>query len=331
MNKTPRTPKIPKDPQIQSADAGGWDKHDYALLGLAVATATLADLALVKAPASTRFLGRLHPGSPVTGWLRTRSAEWHQCWGKPLERWAEVPFDFAHHQAVPGLRPKLHRLMSPGHDPLIGLAVGLRDLLRGEATLVDKFGQTHVLPGIAEPMRLDAAVVCQLAHLLSDVFTRAGLPAPGFSALLGITARSPFQLRPDGDAVNWNDVARWMYAQGFDLRHFLTQGLTVAAVELVVRGGWLLARYGREVTERDRRRLEDLRLVAHSLVTGGSLLKVALTKNPLYLNIAQVYAVAGMLLGRAAPHARRAAQALADRFVKEGTARQAIKIFRRVA
>lgn len=273
-----------------------WERRDYAVVTLAVLAATITDAALVKIPQDTKFLGKVSAGSPVTGWLKGHSDWAHKTFGKRFEEWAKVPFDFAHHKAVEGLRPKTHRLMSPGHDLLLGLFYGIRDLMKGQATLIDKNGVQVLLSSEQDPLGFTAAVVRWLAHLLSDVFTTMGLPVPGFSALTTVQATSPFKLRPDGDLVAWKDVARWMYTNGFDLRHFLTQGLTPATVELVVRGYWLLEHYGKEVTEEDKNKLEAMLLVAHGLTLSRNLLKIALTRNPLHFNAAEFSAVVGRLM-----------------------------------
>jgi hypothetical protein len=44
---------------------------------------------------------------------------------------------------------------------------------------------------------------------------------------------------PESERVSWTDVARYMYAHGYDLRHFATMGIVPASVEMIVRGWWL--------------------------------------------------------------------------------------------
>ncbi|RIH90977.1 hypothetical protein Mterra_00057 [Calidithermus terrae] len=260
-------------------------------MALSVLAATAVDAMVVRVPADMRFMGRHVAGSPVTRFVKRHSSHLHEKWGKGLERSAKVTFDFAHHKAVAGLRPKVHRIMSPGHDPLLGAFYGIRDLMRGEATFFDKDGMKVVVTSDDDPLGFTAAMIRWLCHLFSDAFTKMGLPAPGFSALLPQKGLSPFKLRQDGDLVPWKDIARWMYAEGFDLRHFLTQGLTPATVELFIRGYWLLTRYNDGHDATCRRKLAVMLLASHSLVVGGNLLKVAVTRNPMHFNLAQTLRV----------------------------------------
>jgi hypothetical protein len=117
---------------------------------------------------------------------------------------------------------------------LVGLVFGTIDILRGTSTGVTRDGVMFVRD-IADPRTTNplVAVVIELSHLLSDVFTSCGLPLPGWSFLRLINAGSI-----DGQTVS--DLARQMYLRGYDSWHLLTMSTSVAAGELVLRSGWAL-------------------------------------------------------------------------------------------
>ena len=157
---------------------------------------------------------------------------------------AHVPYDAATTAAtgglVVGMRAAIHRLMSFGHDPLLGFLVGVADLMHGTGTYVDKTGKIVQVASDMEPVDLITAMLTQVRHLLSDVATPMGLPPPLFSLLQIGHIGSPFALGPSGVKVPWTDVARYMYVHGYDLRHFFVSGIVPATVTAIITGYWLL-------------------------------------------------------------------------------------------
>ena len=85
----------------------------------------------------------LQPGSPLTEWIRKNSGPVHERYLRHLERTAKVPYDVSVGKSVEGLRPKVHRLMSPRHDPILGFIFGVIDLMRATGTLSDKNGEVR--------------------------------------------------------------------------------------------------------------------------------------------------------------------------------------------
>jgi hypothetical protein len=86
-------------------------------------------------------------------------------------------------QPVAGLGPGTHRFQSLGHDPILGFLFGVKDILQGTFTAIDKTGKLIVQPvALADPalltMNLFEAIGRVFGHLQSDVATAAGLPAP---------------------------------------------------------------------------------------------------------------------------------------------------------
>jgi hypothetical protein len=233
----------------------------------------------------------MQQGSPLTKWLKENSKAVHQDYLGHLEKASKVPYDLSIGDAVDGLRPKVHRLMSPGHDPVLGFVFGVIDIMNGTGTYIDKNGD---LVRIGTPMSTEALTVAFLKvflHLLSDVGTSAGIQPPFFTLLQLVKARSPFVLGPSGEEVSWTDVARYMYAHGYDLRHFATMGVVPASVEMIVRGWWLCRSYeSEEDPGLAKAKLTSMLLLAHTIAASGNLLKTGAIfgMNPLALNWAQM-------------------------------------------
>jgi hypothetical protein len=268
-----------------------WDESDYLVVFLAGFIATLLDIFLVRIPSDGTFLGRMQQGSPLTRWIKENSKSVHDEYLGSLEKAAKVPYDASVGYAVEGLRPKVHRLMSLGHDPILGFIFGIIDVMSGTGTYIDKNGDLRRLATSMNPEGLVVAFLKVFLHLLSDVFTSAGIQPPFFTLLQLVRAKSPFILGPSGERVSWTDVARYMYAHGYDLRHFATMGIIPASVEMIVRGWWLCTSFeSRDEAEIAKAKLTSMILLGHVIVTSGNLLKTGLIfgMNPLALNWAQM-------------------------------------------
>lgn len=281
-----------------------WDTTDWTVVLLAGALATLLDVVLVRIPRDSTFLGKKQTGSPLTKWLqdRDRARDIHSHYFKGFEKLAKVPYDAPTTAAtgglVSGMRPATHRLQSLGHDPAAGFLVGVADLMHGTGTYIDKAGKLVQVANAAAPVDLITALLTQVRHLLSDVYTPAGLQPPLFSLLQLGQIDSPFALGPSGVKVPWTDVARHMYTNGYDLRHFFTMGITPGVVSAVIRGYWLLNSYATGGTKAQRKlehaKLTSMLLLGHTIATSGTLLKTGLLfgMNPAALNYNQILAMA---------------------------------------
>jgi hypothetical protein len=135
--------------------------------------------------------------------------------------------------------PGNHRFMTPGHDPLLGFVVGVFDILQGGRTAIGTDGVWRFDPGLGEPVaNIAAALALELLHLLSDVATPAGLPAPLMTAVGALRVGS-FGER--GRTVA--DLARYMYLEGYDLRHFVTTCSAPAAIRMILFGYFFSRRF----------------------------------------------------------------------------------------
>ena len=283
-------------------NATAWDRTDWTLVALAALVGVATDLALVRTPATSPITTRLHALDSRPGKTGSDHPAWFQWFADKAAWWEatnKVPFDRCaagfdgETRWIDGMYPQSHRFQTPGHDPALGLFYGVRDILRGDLTAFafDNAAGTHRLvrgrvlshldgPGLAE------AVLTWARHLLSDVATPAGLPAPLFSALQFLNVGS---FGDNGRTVA--EVARWMYLNGYDLRHFATMGLAPAAVEGVLRFGVMVQRYRAEgaVTLRLAQdpKYRAMRLAAHGTAAAANGLRAYLTRNPLAINQAQ--------------------------------------------
>lgn len=92
---------------------------------------------------------------------------------------SKVPFDAQDNRNtevyVDGLSAYYHRLLSLGHDPLLGFVFGVFDILTGRMTTIDKSGNivSQVMNSYADRTEKDifSAIAKQLLHLKSDITT----------------------------------------------------------------------------------------------------------------------------------------------------------------
>ncbi len=272
----------------------GWDQSDYLVVLLAGFVATLLDVFLVRIPLDGAFLGRMQAGSPMTRWIGENSKSVHDHYLRDLERAEKVPYDLSAGNAVDGLSPKVHRLMSLGHDPILAFIFGTIDIMSGTGTYIDKHGDLRRIATSMSPEGLVLAFLKVFLHLLSDVFTSAGIQPPLFTLLQLAKTKSPFVLGPSGEKVSWTNVARYMYTRGYDLRHFATMGIVPASIEMIVRGWWLCKSFqtNGEIAP-TKAKLTSMLMLAHLISTSGNLLKtgVIFSMNPLALNWSQMLAL----------------------------------------
>jgi hypothetical protein len=213
------------------------DRYDVAMILIAGLTAALVDYVMMGSPTSLSKPHTFKPtDSPLTAFFRQHSVRAHN----PLSTIAHTPFDPQRNAAtgttIAGFRPRIHRDLTLGHDPLLELVFGVKDIMHGDLTTIGRYGQLVVMAGSQDPVGNPVdAIVREVAHLLSDAFTPMGLPAPGWTMLNSLQFGS-FGAGDDTIA----DRALKMYTQGYDSRHFLTMSTSVAAAELVLRAYWAL-------------------------------------------------------------------------------------------
>jgi hypothetical protein len=277
------------------------DAFDWAVAGLAGVLGALADVFLVQVPRHPGFFG----GRAATGgWLSNAmqggfSRVLPDDKIRALEDAFRVPYDASTSAGlgtpVPGLGPNTHRFQSLGHDPLLAWIVGIHDVLHGEFTAIGKNGQL-ITQVTGEPFALGERLYTRLfealrlvaGHLISDVATPRGLPAPLMPLLLllqtGKIGKHDYSV---------GELARQMYRSGYDFRHFLASSVPVLIIESLVRVAFFAKSLaeGAELPEAvplaNHPKLRTQLFIAHSVATAANAGKVWITQNPLALSWAQ--------------------------------------------
>ena len=220
---------------------------------------------------------------------------------------SKVSFDAQDNRHVPedkrvvGLSSYYHRLLSLGHDPLLGFLFGVYDILNGTMTTIDKNGRfvSQVMENYADRKETDlfAALTKQVIHFKSDITTSMGLPAP----LMGL-----FNLLQFGsigeEKQTIAEIVQGMYFEGYDFIHFCSMSVSVMLVEVIVRMCYAYKRIreGYPIKEsipfsnnRDRHpKLATMLFIAHSGAVAINTGKIYFTKNPMAINYPQWIAFA---------------------------------------
>jgi len=257
-----------------------WNKWDYVIVGAAGIIASLTDYFWVSIPKTIttgRYAGQ--KGSIITEWLnRIKLPPPFQ---KQLETDANVPYD--------NTGGGDHRIDTFGHDPVLGFIIGTIDIMRGGATTI-KGGNISIESGLAEPVGPLDALVKQFLHLLSDVTTSKGLPVP-FASIFRSLNFGSFPI-PNGKTATISQLALWMYHNGYDLRHFITMGITPAVIEIIIRLYLMIQHYLEKGETKfllaSNPKYRSMLLLAHAVACAGNAGKIALYQgNPLAINYAE--------------------------------------------
>lgn len=218
---------------------------------------------------------------------------------------SKVPFDAQDNrhttEHVEGLSAYYHRLLSLGHDPLLGLIIGVFDIKHGTMTTIDKTGKVvcQVMENYdnRKESSIFAAIAKQLIHFKSDITTSMGLPAP----LMGL-----FNLLQFGNIGDENqtiaEIVQGMYYEGYDFIHFCSMSIPVMIIEVVIRLSYAIKRIkeGHSVKDsipfslnREKHpKLATMLFIGHSVSTAVNAGKVYFTKNPMAINYPQWIAFA---------------------------------------
>jgi hypothetical protein len=282
--------------QAESYDAQyKWDKWDYIFVGATGVLASLTDYLLVQIPTTLttgEYAGQV--GSPITEWLRkyntNESNDWFAQWVRELEKRSPAPYDYT----GKGMGGGSHRSQSIGHDPVLGFIFGIYDILNGTITGFSHDNKAHTYTWIhktvvtnQEPIGLIKAVLRHIEHLISDVATSMGLPAPFMTLIQGINiGEIGVEKRTVGQ------LAKWMYLNGYDFRHFRVSGITPAVIEIVLRAYIMLRHYSEYGETKfdlaSHPKYRTMLLMAHGIATLGNAGKIALMQgNPLAINYAE--------------------------------------------
>lgn len=221
------------------------DKYDVAISVVAGMVAAAVDILMVGMPQKTP--NGLSAGT-LSNYIRSRFDK--QFPEEEMKRLAnstvsKVPFDAQDNrhtrEYVEGLSAYYHRLLSLGHDPLLGLVFGVVDILTGQMTTIDKKGRfvSQVVEAYSDRKESDvfSALAKQIIHFKSDITTSMGLPAPLMSLF------NLLQFGSIGEEKQTvAEIVQGMYFEGYDFIHFCAMSVPTMLVEIIVRLGYALKR-----------------------------------------------------------------------------------------
>lgn len=280
-------------------------KTDYFVAFAIGLAGVLIDMLLVRVPKDINYLNKYQQkGSLLTSEIKKiggENGDFKKIITK-LEENFKVNYDAStinrfnnYQREVSGFYPKTHRMMSLSHDPFFGLLFGTLDIWNDSLTFIDSKGAIHSvgMSHLGEASLNDKifAPLLWLGHLLSDACTKMGLPVPGW----GFTQLLQFGNLGENDRT-FADIARWMYVEGYDLRHFLTMSTVPGSIELLNRlyhkktsdhyetPGLYLDKNLNELEQNVR--LEKLLFISHSVAASGNVAKIIMNYgNPLNFNM----------------------------------------------
>lgn len=281
------------------------DKYDVAISAAAGMLGAAVDILLVGIPQKT-------PEGLKGGTLANYVRDWFdkKFPGEEMEKLAnskvsKVPYDAQDNRnttvQVEGLSAYYHRLLSLGHDPLLGLIFGVADILTGRMTTIDKTGKivSQVMENYADRKETDvfSAIAKQIIHFKSDITTSMGLPAPMMAL---------FNLLQFGEIGEYDqtiaEIVQGMYYEGYDFIHFCSLSIPVMIVEVVTRIGYAFKQIkeGHSIKEsipfslnREKHpKLTTMLFIGHSAATAVNAGKVYFTQNPMAINYPQWIAFA---------------------------------------
>ena len=211
-----------------------------------------------------------------------------------LEEKFKVPYDKSIDPSIPGLHPRTHRMLTPGHDPILGIIFGTSDIINGNMTSIDTNGVIRI-EQIAENVTFEEqllAPVTWFCHILSDVTTKMGIPIPGWCALNVFQCGSFWEKQR-----TIAEIARYMYLEGYDFRHLLTMSTVPATIGLLTRLYFYFFAKGDENANnilceqeyakiKNNIKLHKLLFIAHSVAAAGNAAKIATYQgNPTSINL----------------------------------------------
>jgi hypothetical protein len=218
---------------------------------------------------------------------------------------SKVPYDAQDNrntlEYVEGLSAYYHRLLSLGHDPLLGFISGVFDILSGRMTTIDKSGKlvSQVMENYAERTEssIFAAIAKQIIHLKSDITTSMGLPAP----LMGLFNFLQFGSIGE-EEQKIAEIVQGMYYEGYDFVHFCALSIPAMIVEVVTRIGYAMKRIKEGYTIKEslpvslnretHTKLATMLFIGHSTTVAVNAGKIYFTKNPMAINYQQWMAFA---------------------------------------
>ena len=262
-----------------------WTKGDFVAVFIASAIGSLADVIL-----SNRNNLLTGTDSDFSKWLN----QFHQHEGGG-------PIDYQ----GPHFGGGFHRGLSKGHD-ILRFIEGIMMFKNGQfeavryengiahtvISTVNQFGKPYEQLGVLE------AIVRYAKHMFADLFSTCSLPFPGSSFLVEANNRQMRQFAAD------------MYKNGFNIKNVISQGLSTIIIEVILRIYFSIQSVEKykdefEISEdysnfeaakhffmqENKDKLDEMLLVAHSIVTAVNIGKVAINKAPWEINVTEIVSV----------------------------------------
>lgn len=276
------------------------DKYDYMISALAGIVAGVVDVLLVGVPHSGLGGGDQH--KPLSDYVReyfNKRFPEKEMIKLANSKGSKVPFDAQDNRntkfTVEGLGSYYHRLLSLGHDPLLGFVVGIFDIMTGRMTTIDKLGRLNTQKMDVYEGRIEKnifqAIAKEILHLKSDITTPMGLPAP----LMGLFNLIQFgNIGEDEKTVA--EIVQEMYHEGYDFIHFCSMSIPTMIAEVIARLGFAFKalKEGKSLKEAvpvatgkdevKKYKLNSMLFIAHSATTLINSGKVYFKKDPLAIN-----------------------------------------------
>jgi hypothetical protein len=281
------------------------DKYDIGICVTAGLLGAAIDILLVGIPQKTKT-GL--SGGPLSNYIRAQFDR--EFPPEEMEKLAnskisKVSYDAQDNRStvknVEGLSAYYHRLLSLGHDPILGFIFGVVDILTGQMTTIDKSGKVvrQVIENYSDrkESNIFAAIAKQIIHLKSDVTTSMGLPVP----LMGLF--NFLQIGEIGvEEQTIAEIVQGMYFEGYDFIHFCSMSVSTMVIEVIIRLGYAIKRMKEgysikqsipfSLNREEHPKLATMLFIGHSAATAVNAGKILFTKNPMAINYPQWLAFA---------------------------------------
>ena len=271
------------------------DKYDVMIAVAAGLLAGAVDILLVGMPQKT-YEG-LKAG-PLSDYIRDYFEQRYPPGELEQLSISKVPYDAQDNRntsiTVEGLSAYYHRLLSLGHDPLLGFIFGVSDIKNGKMTTIDKAGKvvSQVMDCYADRKEADiySALCKQIIHFKSDITTSMGLPVPLMSLFNFLQVGN---IGKEEQTIA--EIVQGMYYEGYDFIHFCSMSVSMMLVEAVIRMGYAIKRIkeGHSVkdsipvsTNQEKNpKLATMLFLGHSAATAVNAGKIVFAEgNPLAIN-----------------------------------------------
>ena len=278
------------------------DKYDVIIAVVAGLLAAVVDILLVGIPQRSPEGLKAGPlADYVRGYFDKRFPE-EEMSKLANSKVSKVPYDAQYNTRdgrditkvnVKGLSTYYHRLLSLGHDPLLGLLIGVADIMNGTMTTIDTDGRivSQVMEVYADRTESDIfkAIAKQITHFKSDITTSMGLPAPLMSLF------NLLQFGSIGEEEQTiAEIVQGMYYEGYDFIHFCSQSVSVLLVEVITRIGYAIKRIKEGYTTKEsipfsvsrekHPKLATMLFLSHLIATTANAGKIYFTQSPLAIN-----------------------------------------------